>query len=120
MIRLLFYNRVEIFFAVSFIVMQANGGIWPVALWSGFVLCVWWVLMTSHPYSQVHAKDMVRHGTMQVQDTLVGGLMLMLLAYLVRAESWQFPVMFLVTAAQHFRYTCLTIMWKSDINCKHD
>jgi len=117
--RAIWYNRIEIFFIVSFILMQSQGEIWPVALWSGLGISAWWVLMTGTHEAQSHAKEMVYHKSLLLQDTVVGMLLLLLLAYIVRAEVWYFPVMFLLAAAQHLRYTVLIRGWILE-NAKKD
>jgi len=113
-VRALVYNRVELFFMFSLLLMQEYGGIWPVALWAGLSLCAWWVIMTSVQYAHEHARDMVRHGALKMQDTVLGGLMLLVLAYIVRAEQWFFPVMYLLAAAQHLRYTYMISGWQKE------
>lgn len=110
-INSIMYNRVEIFLIISFLVMQAHGGIWPVALWTGLGLSAWWILMTSTQDAHDHAVELIKNKHLVIQDTLLGGLLLLWLAYIVRNEMWFFSVMFLLTAVQNFRYTYMIKSW---------
>lgn len=114
-LRVIRYNRVEIFLISSLLLMQLYGGIWSVALWSGLALSAWWVIMTSTNEAQYHAREMVRHRQIYPRDTAIGGLLLLVLAYIVRAEDWFFSVMYILAAAQHLRYTYMISKWVKDI-----
>ena len=109
--RLFEYNCVELLFIVGFGVGYLSGGVWPGALWAGFVLSAVWVLLVSSRDAHEHAKELTLTKNLFITDTIGGVILLGILAFMVRYEHWQFPVMFLLAAAQHVRYTLLIRKW---------
>ena len=67
--------------------------------------------MPSTPHDHYHAVHLFENKHLVIQDTLLGGLLLLWLAYIVRNEMWFFSVMFLLTAVQNFRYTYMIKSW---------
>ena len=110
--RALIYNIVEVLFIAGLVIGYSNGGvIYPVALWIGFGFAALWTLLASLKEAQVYAKQMVHDRELYITDTLTGAFLLTVLAILTRSESWYFPVMFLLAAGQHLRYTCMSMNW---------
>ena len=110
--RVLTYNLLEVSLAVGLLVAYTNDVVvWPVVLWGGFIMAAMYVLATSMSYAQEFAKEQVLERTMYILDFFSGALILLGLAWIVKHEDWQFSAMFLLAAAQHLRYTCLSIKW---------
>lgn len=110
--RALVYNIVEVLFISGLVIGYSNGGvIYPVVLWIGFGIAALWTLLASLNEAQIYAKQMVHDRELYISDTLTGAFLLVVLAILTRSESWHFPVMFLLAAGQHLRYTYLSLNW---------
>lgn len=110
--RMVSYNLVEVLFALALsYTYYAGAEVWPLVLWSGFILSASHVLSTSMAYAQDFAKKLVLGRQLFFVDFLSGSVILCVLAWIVRHEDWQFSVMFLLAAAQHLRYTCLSFKW---------
>jgi len=106
------YNVVELLFLSGYLVGYLNGGVWPAALWVGFVVSAWWTVIMSTNAAYEYARDSVYRREVYIGDFLSGAVVLSLLAVLVHSESWQFSVMFLLAVVQHLRYTYFAIQWR--------
>ena len=112
---MLTYNLIEVVLAIALSITYYCGvGVWPLVLWSGFILSASYVISTSLNYAQEFAKEQVLGRDIFITDFFSGAVILCVLAWIVRHEDWQFSVMFLLAAAQHFRYTCLSLKWLLD------
>lgn len=113
--RALQYNILEVLWIVGLLIGYSNGGtIWSVALWVGFGLAALWSLLVGTKEAYIQARAMVLNRELYISDTITGACFLFMLAFLVRGELWQFPVMFLLAAGQHLRYTYLSVRWLRD------
>ena len=113
--RMLTYNLVEVSLAIALSITYYFGAeVWPLVLWSGFLLSASHIISTSMNYAQEFAKELVLGRELFLLDFFSGAVILCVLAWIVRHEDWQFSVMFLLAAAQHFRYTCLSLKWLID------
>ena len=112
LLRMVSYNSVEVLWAIALSITYYSGAeVWPLVLWSGFILSASHVLSTSMAYTQEFAKELVLGRQLFFVDFLSGSVIHCVLAWIVRHEDWQFSVMFLLAAVQHLRYTCLSFKW---------
>jgi len=101
--RSLQYNVVEIGFLVIFLYH-----IWVPMLWLGFVATVLWVLVTSIKEAEMELFQGLKARELYMTDFMSSVLVFLALAWVVRHESYQFPIMYVVAAIQHMRYTVLS------------
>ena len=115
------YNFVEVLLAIALSITYYSGAeVWPLVLWSGFIMSASHVLSTSMAYAQEFAKELVLGRQLFFVDFFSGSVFLCVLAWIVRHEDWQFSVMFLLSAAQHLRYTCLSFKWLIEQKESHE
>ncbi len=110
--RTLTYNFIELVFVAGYLISYHYlNTIHPAALWFGFALTVAWILSTSVDHAAEYARHMVLHNELFLIDFVSGVVILSSLAWIVRHEDWQFPVMFGLAALQHLRYSYLSASW---------
>ncbi len=97
------YNTVELTFLAIFLYET-----WVVGLWLGFIATVLWVLVTSMKEAEMELFQGLKARELYLTDFLSAVLVFLALAWVVRHESFQFPIMYLLAAVQHMRYTVLS------------